>query len=179
VCGYYNQASLSTSCLIRGPQIIRFGKPDRWIYKEVTDNTYCGFRSNSFNYQNDPAPNENKYCESTNAQHEWIDCAAEGFNCVFSGTQIVRYGIGDINLYLPATNSIFCDQTTFGYINIRFGPRPRCAYRKETSIYPKIITRWVPCAEEGRICSFSGFKNVRYGIPGKWVVKKCKRGVYL
>ena len=60
VCGYYNPANISTSCLIRGPQIIRFGIPDRWIYKEVTDNTYCGFRSNSFNYQNDPAPYENK-----------------------------------------------------------------------------------------------------------------------
>ena len=58
VCGCYNQANISTSCLIRGPQIIRFGIPDKWIYREVTDNTYCGFRSDSFNYLNDPAPYE-------------------------------------------------------------------------------------------------------------------------
>jgi hypothetical protein len=45
---------------------------------------------------------------------EWIYCADEGGTCTFSGTRTVRYGANGAYNYLEATNSIACNNATFG-----------------------------------------------------------------
>jgi parallel beta-helix repeat protein len=51
---------------------------------------------------------------ATVATESWIDCAVEGAQCSFSGTQKVRYGANGTYFYQTATNSTPCTNGVFG-----------------------------------------------------------------
>ena len=45
---------------------------------------------------------------------DWSFCSNEGQTCTFNGTRLVRYGANGNYLYKSATNSIACNDSTFG-----------------------------------------------------------------
>jgi hypothetical protein len=56
----------------------------------------------------------------------WTQCALEGGVCYFSGTRQVRYGLNGSFAYKSATDSIACDNATFG--DPAFGIYKLCEY---------------------------------------------------
>lgn len=89
----------------------------------------------------------------------WVDCAAEGGVCSFSGSRQVRYGAGASFATLPATGSIACTNAVFG--DPIPGTVKSCQYSSTSSTPP--AGAWTSCATEGGTCSFSGTREVRYG----------------
>jgi hypothetical protein len=57
----------------------------------------------------------------------WTRCAEENQLCIFPGTKEVRYGENNMYNYLTATNSIMCDNATFG--DPIFGIGKHCDYK--------------------------------------------------
>jgi len=81
-------------------------------------------------------------------------CANENGTCSFSGTASVAYGANGAFNYRTATNSIACNNATFG--DPISGTAKACYYQPTTS-------SWTNCAGENGTCSFSGTQQVRYG----------------
>ncbi len=125
---------------------------------------------------------------------DWVYCADEGDTCTFSGTRTVRYGANGSYNYLEATNSIACNNSTFGdpirgtvkqchYSSDGGVPTPtrtrtptitRTPTRTPTGTTPtvtqteEIPEEWVYCADEGGACTFSGTRTVRYGAESSY-----------
>ncbi len=82
-------------------------------------------------------------------------CANENGTCSFSGTASVAYGANGAFNYKTATNSIACNNATFG--DPISGTVKACYYQ------PTTTSNWTNCAGENGTCSFSGTQQVRYG----------------
>ena len=82
-------------------------------------------------------------------------CANENGTCSFSGTASVAYGANGAFNYKNATNSIACNNASFG--DPISGTAKACYYQLTTT------TTWTNCANENGTCSFSGTQQVRYG----------------
>jgi len=63
---------------------------------------------------------------STSGDTIWVFCANENGTCTFSGTRQVRYGAGTSWNILTATNSIACNNSTFG--DPIYGTAKTCEY---------------------------------------------------
>jgi hypothetical protein len=111
----------------------------------------------------------------------WTYCADEGGTCTFSGTTTVRYGANNSWNTLVATNSIVCNNATFGDPIV--GTVKTCEVSSSgstptptnTPVGPTNTptptpsgTTWTFCANEGGTCSFSGTRPVRYGANNSW-----------
>jgi len=93
----------------------------------------------------------------------WTFCANENQTCTFSGTKLVRYGANGTYVQQTATNSINCNNATFG--DPVFGVVKHCDYADGPATPPT----WTFCANENQTCTFSGTKLVRYGANGSYV----------
>jgi hypothetical protein len=85
----------------------------------------------------------------------YILCAAENGTCAFSGTANVAYGANNAFKYATATNSIACNNATFG--DPLSGVAKACYYGP---------AGYTLCAAENGTCAFSGTASVAYGANG-------------
>jgi hypothetical protein len=107
---------------------------------------------------------------TTSTTTSWTDCAAENGVCSFSGSRQVRYGANGSYAYKSATDSIGCNNATFG--DPVYGVAKSCSYATTASTTTTTApvtttvaapTTWTACAGENGTCSFSGTHQVRYG----------------
>ncbi|MCD9022439.1 carbohydrate binding domain-containing protein [Cohnella silvisoli] len=93
----------------------------------------------------------------------WQKCANEGAQCGFSGTKTVRYGANGLYTSGSFTNTVTCNNATFG------DPAPGVVKTCSVDTISGTPTQnWVNCANEGAQCSFSGTKTIRYGANGQY-----------
>ncbi|HEY0844774.1 MAG TPA: polysaccharide deacetylase family protein [Noviherbaspirillum sp.] len=122
------------------------------------------------------------------APEAWIKCADEWGTCTFSGTTQVRYGLNGTWSTRTATGSIGCNNDVFGdplpgadkvceYVTITTDPAPSPtpapapAPAPAPSPAPTPAPSWSKCADEWQTCSFSGTRQVRYGLNGTWATR--------
>lgn len=110
----------------------------------------------------------------------WVKCADEGGTCTFSGTTQVRYGLNGAFFTRTATGSIGCNNEVFGdplpgadkvceYVTITSEPPPTEPPPSEPP--PPSGATWTRCASEWQTCSFSGTRQVRYGLNSTWAYR--------
>ncbi|WP_176442415.1 RICIN domain-containing protein [Noviherbaspirillum humi] len=107
----------------------------------------------------------------------WTFCAREDQTCSFSGTKQVRYGLNGTYATRTATNSIGCNNSVFG------DPVPGvdkiCEYLDDSSTPPPPPPSgtWTFCAREDQTCSFSGTRQVRYGLNGTYATRTATNSI--
>jgi len=111
---------------------------------------------------------------TTTTTTTWTDCAGENGVCSFSGTRQVRYGANGSYAYKSATDSIGCNNATFG--DPIYGTVKSCSYATTSSTSTTTTTTtapttWTRCAAENGTCSFSGTHQVRYGANNVYSYK--------
>jgi hypothetical protein len=113
---------------------------------------------------------------TTSTTPSWTDCAGENGVCSFSGTRQVRYGANGSYAYKSATDSIGCNNATFG--DPIYGTYKSCSYATSTTTTTAPVTTtvaaptsWTACAGENGTCSFTGTHQVRYGANNTYAYK--------
>lgn len=109
----------------------------------------------------------------------WTECAKEGGTCTFSGTREVRYGAPGYYVTKVFTGSVACSNAVFG--DPKKSTAKSCSYAGAASSTPAPApapapapganVTWTDCAKEGATCSFTGTREVRYGVPGYYNIK--------
>lgn len=107
----------------------------------------------------------------------WTRCAAEGQYCRVDGTARVRFGGDSRYEYRNVSGGIQCSVQQFG--DPAYGVNKACEYMAHGGGYNSVNYGggWEYCASEGGYCSFSGPGDVRYGINGRFVVRRAINGV--
>jgi len=159
------------TCSFSGTQAVAFGASGHFAYGVYTNGVACntGF--------GDPAPGASKSCYTSTtltppAPGAWTPCASEGGTCSFSGTQAVAFGANGHFAYGVYTGSALCN-TGFG------DPAPGTtkACYTSTTLTPPAPGAWIPCANEGGTCSFSGTQAVAFGASGHFAYGVYTNGV--
>jgi hypothetical protein len=118
----------------------------------------------------------------------WTQCANENGTCSFSGTREVRFGSNDQYTSKVLTGSTPCSTGVFGdpahgvvktcsYANVTTTAvtttaTPAAPAAPATSSTPASADpSWTVCAGEGGTCTFSGTRDVRYGVAGAYATK--------
>ena len=96
---------------------------------------------------------------------QWTDCATEWQQCSFTGTREVRYGLDGHWAYRTATDGIGCNNDVFG------DPLPGADKVCQVAQPPAPVLTWSHCADEYGTCSFSGTRQVRYGLDGHYATR--------
>lgn len=103
----------------------------------------------------------------------WTKCANEGERCSFSGTRKVRYGANGrwaTKQITASRGGVMCTNEVFGDpIN---GVVKSCQLESTATTTPPPTTSWTFCANEGGRCSFTGTRQVRYGVDSRWVTRE-------
>ena len=101
------------TCRFEGEKIIRYGTQGRFVYNNFSSQVGCN--NGVFG---DPSFGNTKVCwfseELFSSNFTWQKCADENSVCSVSGTKIVRYGAQNNYIYIKTTNSIPCNNETFG-----------------------------------------------------------------
>ena len=88
---------------------------------------------------------------------DYVQCAAEGQTCSFSGTRMVAFGANNKFFYRRLTGGTACTNAVFG------DPIPgvvkACYYGADVYAF---------CANENGSCAFTGTRSVAYGANGKF-----------
>lgn len=104
----------------------------------------------------------------------WTTCATEGQRCSFTGTRNVRYGANGVwaTKQVTASNGgVMCSNDVFG--DPIWGVGKSCQLESTTTTTPPpTSTTWTLCAYEGSRCSFTGTRQVRYGVDSRWVTRE-------
>ncbi|MBK4737571.1 right-handed parallel beta-helix repeat-containing protein [Noviherbaspirillum pedocola] len=172
------------SCNFTGSAQVRFGANGQYVYKTVTGPVSC-----TNDVFGDPAVGVAKNCSYAPVQStvSWTGCASESGICSFSGAMRVRYGANGSYVYQVATGSIGCNNAIFG--DPVYGIAKSCDYAPLDSVtntsldatMPAITVTpsvtWADCSAQWSFCGFSGTRQVRYGVPGKYVYKSFSNGV--
>jgi hypothetical protein len=126
-----------------------------------------------------PAPAPAPEPAPTPSADGWTRCAAEGGVCSFTGTRQVRYGVPGYYNYKTVTGSTPCTNAVFG--DPKKSTAKYCDYANSTTTTtapapaptPTAPTTetWTFCANENGVCSFSGTREVRYGVTGYFFTK--------
>lgn len=95
------------------------------------------------------------------APENWAFCSDENTSCSFTGTKRVRFGKRGQYEYKIVTGGTACDAATFGG-----DPLKNVAKSCETS--DELYTY---CSDENTTCTFTGTKQVRFGLNGQWVTR--------
>lgn len=106
------------------------------------------------------------------APSAWTTCANEGEVCTFSGSREVRYGVPGAYVTKVFSGSVQCGNAMFG--DPKVGVVKSCSYASATQAptpAPTVPVTWSQCAGEGATCSFTGTREVRYGVPGAYRTK--------
>jgi hypothetical protein len=152
-------ANENQTCTFAGTKLVRYGANGTYVQQTATNSIGC----NNATF-GDPLPGVVKHCDYTDAPSTstWTFCANEDQTCTFSGTKLVRYGANGTYVQQTATNSISCNNATFG--DPLVGVVKHCDY---TDAPP--TSTWTFCANENQTCTFAGTKIVRYGANGTYV----------
>ncbi|MCF8475478.1 MAG: hypothetical protein K9G60_00475 [Pseudolabrys sp.] len=101
-----------------------------------------------------------------------ILCANEGQTCVAPNAQTtITFGKNGAVKTTVGVTQIDCSNGSFGGDPLK-GENKACTY----SVNPDSKT-WTQCAEEGKDCTFTGAKLVRYGAAPLWVYGSYVNGV--
>lgn len=114
---------------------------------------------------------------NANYGSNWTRCAVEGEYCRVNGAARVRYGADNRYEYRNVTGGIQCSVRQFG--DPAYGIHKTCEYLAQDSGYGSVNhgRSWEYCGSEGGYCSFSGPGEVRYGVNGKFVVRRATNGM--
>ncbi|MEJ0002036.1 MAG: DUF4832 domain-containing protein [bacterium] len=166
----------NNTCTFTGTRQVRYGVDPSWAYKTATASILC---ANSV--FGDPKSGATKYCYYGDAVSTtpipaptptpaptpaptvtWTYCADETNTCTFTGTKQVRYGANGSYVYKTLPSPVACTNAVFG--DPAVGVTKTCYYASSPS-----FTTY--CAPEGKTCSFSGTKQIRYGANGSYSYK--------
>jgi hypothetical protein len=146
-----------------------------WDPATSTDRTPC----NVATFGGDPIYGTVKSCyvhKSSNivsVYNGFTACGTENATCSFSGTKLVRYGVGARHFYKLATNGIACTYTAFGG-----DPAP---YEYKQCLYANLASLadgWKLCAGEGGQCYTPYNQTLAYGANGSYVYKTSSAASY-
>ena len=152
-------AAESATCSFSGTMAIAYGANGFFTYATATDGTAC---SNAV--FGDPAAGVAKICyveAAPSTANVWSQCAGENGACAFTGAMTVAYGTNGSFNYVTATNGTACSNAVFG--------DPAVNTVKTCSLVaPPASATWVPCASENGTCTFTGTREVAFGVNGKY-----------
>jgi methenyltetrahydromethanopterin cyclohydrolase len=148
-------ANENQTCTFSGTKLVRYGANGTYVQQTATNSISC----NNATF-GDPVTGAVKHCDYTDVPPTWTFCGNENQTCTFSGTKLVRYGANGTYVQQTATNSISCNNATFG--DPIAGAVKHCDYTDAPPI-------WTFCAIENQTCALSGTKVVRYGANGTYV----------
>jgi hypothetical protein len=94
-------------CNFSGTKRVRYGSGATWVEGVFTGTVNC----NNATF-GDPLKATFKSCQTQDI--EWAACVAENQTCTFSGRRLVRYGAADKWVVREYTNSVACNNATFG-----------------------------------------------------------------
>lgn len=102
-------ANQNGECKFLGSSIVRYGVEGKFNYRFSNGDIDCN--DTQFG---DPFYGKSKSCQVRVGPIIWVPCANENGNCTVPGEAIVRYGANTIFSYKKSTNSISCNNSTFG-----------------------------------------------------------------
>jgi hypothetical protein len=107
----------------------------------------------------------------------WTRCASEGQYCRVDGMARVRYGADHRYEYRNVSGGILCSVKLFG--DPAFGINKTCEYMPTGGGHGNVNfgSNWEYCGTEGGYCSFNGPGEVRYGVNGKFLVRRAINGL--
>lgn len=110
----------------------------------------------------------------------WTTCAREGEYCRVDGAARVRYGADNRYVYRNVNGSVLCSERVFG--DPAYGVHKTCEFEASGSGYGGGYGggnrgSWEYCGSEDGYCSFSGPGEVRYGVNGRYVVRRAINGL--
>ncbi len=146
------------TCTFSGTKQVRYGANNTFVVKTLSAGTPC---TNAV--FGDPIVGTAKHCDVSTT--DWTSCASEGQFCAFSGTTQVRYGANNTFVVKTLSEGTPCTNAVFGDPIV--GTAKHCDVR---------ATDWTFCVSEGQRCTFSGFKQVRYGANNTFVVRTISEG---
>ena len=171
-------------CRFNGQALVRYGAEGRYAFRVALNRVICDHQEFG-----DPAYGQAKQCDfnfdlsqrdaaGPTAPDGWAYCAAEGELCRFAGRARVRYGADNRYVYRNAADGIRCAVAVFG--DPAYGVNKTCEYQNHRGVdYGNVNygPGWEYCASEGGVCGFSGPGEVRYGVNGKFVVRRAVNGM--
>jgi hypothetical protein len=107
---------------------------------------------------------------SGSAWAQWVECAREEGYCAVNGTAIVRYGAGNKWVEKKVKGGVRCSPHFFGDPAVGVHKKCYVAVSGQASSF-KNPPKWVACARDDGICSFSGTRRLRYGANDKFLYK--------
>ena len=169
-------------CRFDGPALVRYGAEGRYAYRVARNRVVCDqyeFGDPAYGIAKDCAFNYDLSQRETDSPTDpdgWAYCSAEGGTCRFSGFARVRYGADNRYVYRNANDGIRCAVEVFG--DPAYGVNKTCEYQTRGGNDGGNPGRgWEYCASEGGVCNFSGPGEVRYGVNGKFVVRRAINGM--
>src|SRR5262249_24775792 len=105
-------ANENQTCTFSGTKLVRYGANGTYVQQTATTSISCS--NATFG---DPVFGVVKHCDYADApapSPTWTFCANENQTCTFSGTKLVRYGANGTYVQQSASNSISCNNATFG-----------------------------------------------------------------
>jgi hypothetical protein len=178
-------ASQGEICRFEGQALVRYGAEGRYAFRVARDRVICDHLEFG-----DPAYGVPKACDvnydlngrdgdsvAAPGLDGWTYCASEGQLCRFDGRARVRYGADNRYVYRNAANNVRCAVDVFG--DPAFGVHKTCEYQLARGDYGRGDSDggWEYCANEGGVCNFSGPGEVRYGVRGKFIVRRAVNGI--
>jgi hypothetical protein len=95
------------TCSFSGAKAVRYGVNGSYVTKIALNSITCDDATFG-----DPAPFQQKSCSYTDVL--WSKCAMENGTCTIPANSIVRYGANGAYVTTVASNSIACNNATFG-----------------------------------------------------------------
>jgi Viral BACON domain/Fibronectin type III domain len=162
-------------CSFTGTKNVRYGANGVYVYKSLTNGTAC---SNSV--FGDPLKGADKQCY-IQASGTFTLTASAGSGGAISPSQSVQIASGGSQTFTitPSNGyqvaSILVDGvnmgalTTYTFSNVTANHTISVSFTSSSG-------SWTFCADEDQRCSFTGTKNVRYGLNGVYVYKSLTNG---
>ena len=176
-------------CRFEGQALVRYGADGRYAYRVVRNRIPCDHHEFG-----DPAYGVPKACDFNHdlSQRDegaptdrdgWTHCAGEGETCRVRGAARVRYGAEGRYEYRNVEGGVLCSARIFG--DPAYGVHKTCDYMARGggggggggNAGGGYGRQWEYCGREGGHCSFSGPGEVRYGVNGKFVVRRAINGM--
>ena len=168
-------------CRFRGEALVRYGTQGRYEYRVARNRILCDVKD----FGRDPARGVLKQCaynHDLNARDPgnsrgWTQCAGENEYCRVPGSARVRYGVGNRYVYRNVSGGVQCSYRIFG--DPAKGEHKTCAYQAggRDDDNSNGGRGWEYCGSEGGYCSFRGPAEVRYGVNGRFVVRRAVNGM--
>jgi hypothetical protein len=173
-------ANQDETCRFKGQALVRYGAEGRYTYQVARNRILCDVRD----FGSDPAQGVLKQCAYTYDLNQrdpgsrgWTHCARENEYCRVPGTARMRYGVDGRYVYRDVTGGVQCSVHVFG--DPAKGQHKTCEYQGggRDPGNGDGGRGWEYCGSEGGFCSFRGPGEVRYGINGRFIVRRAINGM--